>query len=201
MANGAVATDSEAESNLTRFAKLNHLAQTVYLSNPDNPPRTFMDISSPEVKSFLQSLHDLKVKYMLVGGFATVYHGFVRTTQDLDLWVQEQPENKQRLVDALKAIGVPGAENHLTVLMVHGESTIQIGTEGFMVDFMGYTKAFKAEDFDVCYAKAKKGHFDDTPITVIHINDLIKEKTLCGRPKDLLDVAELEMIKKGRDKN
>lgn len=191
-------TDSEAEKNLTRFARLNHVARTVYLSNPDNPPKKFMDISSQEVKAFLQSLHDHGVKYMLVGGFATVYHGFIRTTQDLDLWVQELPENKQRLVDALKAIGVPAAQNYLTVPMVPGWSTIRIGDEGFVADFMGYTKAFKAEDFDACYAKARKGHFDDTPITVIHINDLIKEKTLCGRPKDLLDVAELEAIEKER---
>jgi hypothetical protein len=116
----------------------------------------------------------------------------------LNLWVQEVPENKQRLVNVLKAIGVPGADSYLTVPMVPGWSTIRIGDEGFVADFMGYTKAFTSEDFDGCYAKAKKGHFDETPITVIHINDLIKEKTLCGRPKDLLDVAGLEMIKKGQ---
>lgn len=192
------AIDKAAGDNLTRLARLNAVAKTVYLSNPENPPKTFMDITSPEVKAFLQSLYNHNVNYILVGGFATVYHGFVRTTQDLDLWVQEVPENKQRLVNALKAIDVAGAENFLTLPMVPGRSTIKIGDGGFVVDFMGYTKAFKAEDFDACYAKAKKGHFDDTPITVIHINDLIREKTLCGRPKDLLDVAELEMIIKSR---
>ncbi|CAD5290559.1 MULTISPECIES: hypothetical protein [unclassified Imperialibacter] len=198
MAHIPAATDSEASSNLTRFAKLNFVAKTVYQSNPENPPKAFMDISSKEVKAFLQSLYDHEVKYMLVGGIATVYHGFVRTTQDLDLWVQEVPENKQRLVNALKAIDVAGAENYLTVPMIPGRSTISIGDDRFVADFMGYTKAFKPEDFEACYAKARKGHFDETPITVIHINDLIKEKTLCGRPKDLLDVTELEMIKKNK---
>jgi predicted nucleotidyltransferase len=188
-------------TNLDRLVRLNYLAKSIYESNPLNPTLSIMDITNSEVQAFLKSLHDNKVKYMLVGGIATVYHGHVRTTQDLDLWVQETPQNKTRLVKALKAANVAGADNYLTVPMIPGYSTITIGEKGFVADFMGYTKAFKKEDFDLCYKNAKHGQFDGTPITVIHMNDLIKEKQTMKRPKDLDDVINLKRIKKSRDKD
>lgn len=186
--------------NLDRLVRLNYLAKSIYESNPKNPILTIMDITNLEVQHFLKSLHDNNVKYMLVGGVAAVFHGHVRTTQDLDLWVQENPQNKERLVKALKAANVPGADNYLTVPMLPGYSTVTIGEKGFVADFMGYTKAFKKEDFDKCYKHARQGNFDGIPITIIHMNDLIKEKQTLARPKDLDDVINLKRIKKKQDK-
>ena len=185
---------TDGPSNLLRFAKLNHLAKSIYEANTANPSIFIMDITNPEVQSFLQSLHDHDVKYMLVGGFATVFHGYIRTTQDLDLWIKETPENKIKLVAVLKEQHVAGAENYLNVPMIPGWSTITIGENGFVADLMGFTKNFSKTDFDKCYSHARHSKFDDVPITVIHINDLIKEKKTLGRPKDLDDVENLRRI-------
>ena len=181
-------------ANLVRFNELSTFAQSVYDTNPLNPPQSIMDLHNPEVRSLLDSLHQHKVKYMLVGGVATVFHGYVRTTQDLDLWVQETNQNKQRLVQALQAIDVPGATNCQSVEMIPGWSTITIGTQGFVADFMGYTKAFGKGDFDECYQRAERAIFAEIPITVIYLDDLIKEKKALGRLKDLDDVQHLEEI-------
>ena len=185
---------TDGQSNLFRFAKLNHLAKCIYEANVANPRIIIMDITNPEVQSFLQSLCDHDVKYMLVGGFATVFHGHIRTTQDLDLWVKETPDNKAKLVKVLKEQNVVGAENYLNVPMIPGWSTITIGENGFVADLMGFTKTFSKTDFDKCYSHAKHSRFDNVPITVIHINDLIKEKKSLGRPKDLDDVENLQRI-------
>ena len=188
------------ENYLRQFEELTTFAQSVYNANPRNPPLRIMDLHNPEVQQLLQSLHQYQVKYMLVGGVATVFHGYVRTTQDLDLWVKEIPENKQRLIAALESINVPSASNYESVEMVPGWSTITIGQQGFVADFMGYTKAFTKEDFDDCYQRAEQATFADIPITVIHLNDLIAEKKQLGRWKDKDDVEQLERIAAARDK-
>jgi len=188
----------EESTSLEKHVKLNYLAKTIYEANKSNSKLDIMDITNQEVQAFLKSLHFNKVKYMLVGGLATVYHGHVRTTQDLDLWVQETPQNKERLVKALKEVNVAGADNYLNVPMIPGYSTITIGDHGFVADLMGYTKAFTKEDFDSCYKYAKHGEFDKIPITVIHVNHLIEEKETLGRPKDLDDVENLKRILKER---
>jgi predicted nucleotidyltransferase len=187
--------------NLHRLAKINSFAKKMYEANISNERKIFMDISNSEVQRFLQSLYDNKVEYMLVGGVATVFHGHVRTTQDLDLWVKESPENKKRLVRALKQVSVIGAENYEKVEMVPGWSSVTIGDHGFVADLMGYLKSFKKEDFDACYKRAVKAKFDSIPITVIQLKDLIAEKKATGRAKDIDDVLNLEKVQKAKGKN
>ncbi|MEQ9424784.1 MAG: nucleotidyltransferase [Cyclobacteriaceae bacterium] len=182
-------------SNLHALATLNSFARSMYEANPENEAIRIMDITSDDVKSFLLALNTHKVKYMLVGGVATTFHGYVRTTQDLDLWVSEEPENKKNLVEALKTAEVAGADNFINVPLIPGWSSLTIGNQGFEADFMGFLQAFSKEDFDNCYKNAVRGEFEGIAITVIHLNDLITEKKASGRPKDLDDVQNLEKIK------
>jgi predicted nucleotidyltransferase len=189
---------SEGGYNLIRLGLLNSFANKIYQANPDNKPFSTMDITSPEVLHFLQKLYDNNVKYMLVGGVATTFHGYIRTTQDLDLWVQENPENKDKLIKTLEDVNVPGAENYRNVKMIAGWSDVTIGDQGFVADFMDSLKGFSSNDFDKCYSRAKDGLFEGVPIKVLHINDLIYEKKISGRDKDKDDVLNLERIRKER---
>lgn len=41
-------------------------------------------------KNFEEILHafnDSKVDYIIVGGYAVIFHGYGRTTGDLDIWI------------------------------------------------------------------------------------------------------------------
>lgn len=191
--------DTHSNTFITRSAKLKSFAQSIYDANPSNSKITYMDITNKEVKDFLISLDKFNVQYMLVGGVAAIFHGHVRTTQDLDLWVKETPENKQQLVKALKENNVSGADHYLNVPMIPGYSTVTIGTDGFVVNFMDHMEAFQKEDFDPCYKVATKTSFDGVPITVIHLNHLLEEKTALSRPKDIDDVENLERIERQKD--
>jgi len=155
-----------------------------------------MNITDKEVLAFLQALHDRGVKYMLVGGVATAFHGYVRATQDLDLWIQKTDENKEKLVNALQDVDVQGAELYRNISLIPGFSSVKIGEKGFEADLMEYMKSFTADQFDNCYKRARKTRFEGVPFNVIHMNDLIKEKKAAKRGKDKIDVEELEKIKK-----
>ena len=47
----------------------------------------------PDFKEFLQLLHDKKVEYLVVGGYAVAFHGFPRPTGDIDIWIAVSPGN------------------------------------------------------------------------------------------------------------
>jgi hypothetical protein len=60
-----------------------------------------------DFKEFLKSLQLNGVEYLLIGGYAVNLHGYVRTTNDLDIWINVHPENAARMDRALRQFGSP----------------------------------------------------------------------------------------------
>jgi hypothetical protein len=46
-----------------------------------------------DFKEFLQLLSEHQVEYLLIGGYAVAYHGYPRTTGDMDVWVARHEQN------------------------------------------------------------------------------------------------------------
>ena len=68
----------------------------------DAPDRC--DSRAPEFEDLVELCRSLgreKVRYVLIGGFAVILHGFVRTTKDVDLLVDPAPDNVRALKRAL----------------------------------------------------------------------------------------------------
>ena len=40
-----------------------------------------------DFREFIELLNRNKVRYLIIGGYAVVYHGYVRSTNDMDIWV------------------------------------------------------------------------------------------------------------------
>ncbi len=179
-----------AQPLLDRFVGLMQVANTFYRGNTANSPKQ-MDISQSDVQALFRSLNRFGVQYLLVGGMANIVHGYVRTTEALDLWIRAGDENKACLVQALADNEVAGADLLMNVPLLFGWSTVTVGKRDFTLDMGHSLKAFADTDFDACYARARDATFDDVPFKVIHLTDLITEKRATGRPKDLGDVDEL----------
>jgi len=60
---------------------------------------------NPHYKELLQLLNEFDVEYLIVGGFAVMKYGEPRYTKDLDVWVDNSPENSARVVAALRKFG------------------------------------------------------------------------------------------------
>lgn len=54
-----------------------------------------------DLAALCQSLNDEGVRYLLIGGFAVILHGFVRTTKDIDLLIDASDENVAAVKRAL----------------------------------------------------------------------------------------------------
>lgn len=183
-----------ADDLLTRLVGLMDVVATFYRANPKNPIKP-MDISREDVTGLFRSLNQHQVQYLVVGGMATALHGYVRATEDLDLWIRVGDENKAGLIAALEENDVAGATYLKDVPLLFGWTSVVVGRRGFTLDMGHALKAFADTDFDACYARAVDASFDGLPFKVIHMNDLITEKQATGRPKDLLDVDELTKLK------
>ena len=57
-----------------------------------------------EVMRVLESFEKEGVDYIIVGGVALNFHGLIRATEDLDLFIRPEPENIERLRRALRSI-------------------------------------------------------------------------------------------------
>ena len=59
----------------------------------------------PDFKEFLRLLNFHRVDYLIIGGFAVGFHGYPRSTSDIDVWVSKSPDNAERIVAAIREFG------------------------------------------------------------------------------------------------
>jgi hypothetical protein len=153
-----------------------------------------MDLFEKEILDFFSLLNKHHVKYILVGGLAVNYYGFTRSTADVDLWLDESLENRQRLVAALNERNIEGCEAFLTYPLIAGFAEILLDN-GIYIDLMSDLQFFKQDRFQECYQLAETHKLTaDIELTVLHINKLIEEKSKSSRSKDMEDAEQLKKL-------
>ncbi|MEQ8424059.1 MAG: hypothetical protein RIA63_05065 [Cyclobacteriaceae bacterium] len=65
-----------------------------------------MNILLKEHQDFLIQLIDAQVDFILIGGYAVIYHGYARTTGDMDIWLRPENDNREKLTKLFKSIGI-----------------------------------------------------------------------------------------------
>ncbi len=156
-----------------------------------------MDVLEEELISFWRTLNKFQVRYIMVGGFATRFHGYNRSTDDLDIWIEESLPNRQNLRKAFFELGYGDLVSIETMQFIPGWTSFYAA--GVELDIMTEMKGIENESFETCLAMASCAEISGIKIPFLHINHLIANKKVVNRPKDQLDVLQLEMIKKIRE--
>lgn len=60
-----------------------------------------------DFKELLLIFSEEKVKYLIVGGYAVIYHAQPRSTKDLDIWLEPTPGNASKVLRAFDRFGLP----------------------------------------------------------------------------------------------
>jgi len=154
-----------------------------------------MDPLEDEILELWRLLHKHHSKYIMVGGFACSLHGFNRMTEDLDLWIEDTVENRKSLRQVFKDLGLGDLEGIETSEFVPGYTSIRLNS-GIELDLMTYLSGLTQLDFKKCYEFAPIADIDGIEVRFLHLNQLIEAKRASGRPKDLIDIEELEKIRK-----
>jgi hypothetical protein len=155
-----------------------------------------MDVFDADILLLWKCLQKNNVKYIMIGGFAVNLHGYSRSTNDIDIWVQDNLENRKGLRQALKEQGSGDYEPIETMDFIPGWTDFQLNM-GFKLDIMTAVKGLEKIGFEECYKYSIVTEIEGVTVNFLHYNHLIECKKAAGRPKDLLDIAELEKIHKG----
>jgi hypothetical protein len=154
--------------------------------DPDVPevrPPTIDDL-----RRLCRALDEAGARYVLIGGFAVILHGGERTTKDIDLLVDPDPENVARLKSAL-GILEDGAAREIEDDDLERYTVVRVADE-IMVDLLrvacGVTWVEAA-------ASAMRFDLDGTPVLVADRKVLIRTKRTI-RPSDAADRAWLEAL-------
>lgn len=145
----------------------------------------------PDFRDFLKLLNTHRVKYLLVGGHAVNYHGHVRPTGDMDIWVAQQPENADKLVAVFREFGfdVPELSREQ---FIHDHQLTRIGVSPLRIEVL---TTLSGVEFDQCYRSREVKRLDGVDVSFICLRDLLVNKRASGRNKDL---ADLDYLPSGR---
>ena len=124
---------------------------------------------TPTVADLVRLCRELNVhgaRYLIIGGFAVIQHGYYRSTADIDLLIDDALENQQRVRVALRtlpeqAILELGEEEDLrnwVVLRVADEILVDVMTAACGITYAetaGLTQTFEIDGVPIPFASPK----------------------------------------------
>ena len=146
------------------------------------------DLFNEHFRDFIQALNEQQVEYVLVGGMAVILHGYVRSTGDMDIWVNKTKLNYQRLVKAYTQFGMPLFDMTESTFLSDQYDVWSIGAPPVKIEVM---TAVKGLNFNETFETAQVYEERGLRIRFINVDHLIKAKKASGRFRDLDDNEQL----------
>jgi len=149
-------------------------------------------------EALLAALGAAEVRYILIGGFAVTAHGFSRTTKDLDIVPDPDPENLRRLAGVLAEVNA----EVLGMGELAEEEIVQPDADG-LAQGGNFVLSTKHGRLDVMQLVGPNLEYSDLAEAAIEdevfghrvrfcgYDHLVAMKEAAGRPEDLLDLERL----------
>ena len=143
----------------------------------------------PDFSEFLKLLNEHDVKYLLVGGYAVSYHGYIRATGDMNIWIRADSENAVRVVSTLVDFGFSVAGLNMD-LFTGDNNVVRMGIPPVQIEIL---TSISGVEFDDCYESRIEITLNETPVNIISLDKLRKNKRASGRLRDLNDLEQLSL--------
>lgn len=140
------------------------------------------------LKGVFESFQKHEVRYLVIGGIATILYGVPRATFDLDIIIEPTQNNAQRLLDSLLDAGLGTAS--LTNVKELLSNEITIFKDWVRIDVQTVTPGL---NFQEAWEQRETMTFQGQIFYVVSKKDLISSKRASGRDVDLEDVRLLEL--------
>ncbi|MEM6647611.1 MAG: hypothetical protein AAF730_15300 [Bacteroidota bacterium] len=140
-----------------------------------------------EFSELLKLLHAHEVRYLVVGGYAVAYHGYPRTTGDIDIWIERSRDNAERIYNVLLNFGFDVPELRAE-LFEQADRVIRMGYPPLRVEIL---TSISGVEFSDCYPKRIQDDLGGTRASIIELDCLKTNKRASGRHKDLSDLGHL----------
>ena len=149
-----------------------------------------------EIIHFMTLCTEHNVRMLMVGGGAVNFHGYQRHSSDVDFWIDISSTNLQNLKIVLVKMGYILEDFPESIKL--GEQNISLKFTPTSLNIELITCFSINKSFDIAYEEAEKVNFEGNSIAkwrVLNFDDLVTSKIKAARPKDLLDIQELNRIR------
>jgi hypothetical protein len=138
----------------------------------------------------LVALARAEIDFAVVGGVAVCLNGYVRTTEDVDILVDESPVNVGRLLEVLEAFGEGHARELAVSDFAPAEGAIRI-VEEFPLDVFTRMRGHSLQDL-----RPRLRRFATFGVSISYLDPtaLIELKRGSWREKDQIDVAAMGRV-------
>jgi len=140
------------------------------------------------LKDVFASFQKHNVRYLVIGGIAAVLHGVPRATFDLDILIEANEENAQKLLNALEDSRFGTASMIDAKELISHEITIF--QDRVRIDVQTFTPGI---DFLSAWENKETMNYQGQEFYVLSKTDLISSKKAAGRDRDLEDVRLLTL--------
>lgn len=148
------------------------------------------NILNEDFVDFLEAFNKFDVEYILVGGYAVIFHGYNRTTGDLDVWVKKTPDNFLKIKKAFFEFGMSLFNLDENLFMNSKVNDVfTFGRPPVCIDVLTNVKGL---EFNEAFINAKVVEFDKVLVRMIDFRDLMSAKRAANRTKDQDDIEHLE---------
>jgi hypothetical protein len=140
-----------------------------------------------DFEDMLFLLEKNRVRYLIIGGLAFIYHAKPRYTKDMDLWIDPDLENVKRANKALSEFGSP------FLIDTKKKEILQIGIAPDRIDLLRYIAGVR---FETAWKKRIRGKYGRVTANWIDLDNLIRIKGKIDHPRHKEDARVLREVRK-----
>lgn len=143
-----------------------------------------------DYEDLLELLAEYRVRYLIVGGLAFIFHAKPRYTKDIDIWVDPDPDNVRRANHALEAFGSPA-----TMTVEDPDEVLQLGVAPNRVDLLREVVALSFVDV---WPRRIESPYGRAPANWIDLESLLEIKSAIDHPRHQEDARVLREVLRRR---
>ena len=151
-----------------------------------------MNIFFEEHRKLIADMLAEGVQFILIGGYAVNYHGYNRTTGDMDIWIKPDNNNKIKILNALEKNNIDGEDLQAIKELDFTEALVFSAWDSpYKIDFLTKVSGVSYEDADKEKITAE---IEGITIPIINLNHLVLTKFATGRTQDKNDIEKLQQV-------
>ncbi len=144
----------------------------------------------PDLREFIELLNSESVRFLVIGAWAVNRYAEPRFTGDIDFFVDTDADSETKIRRVLTRFGfgeaLPPVEQPL-----FDKQVIMLGRPPSRIDLITHIDGV---EFSAAWSRRVSGDLDELPVHFISLDDLIRNKRVAGRDKDLADLRILEKL-------
>lgn len=149
------------------------------------------------IDNFIKLANKYEVRMIMIGGGAVNFHGYQRHSADVDFWIDVTEDNMNKLIKVFNDMGYEIDQFPKEVMLKM--QNISIKFSPYDLDLELITRFSIGKSFEEAYAESIAREIKGETLlkwNVLSYKDLITSKVKSGRPKDLLDIQQLQSTRK-----